>query len=91
MGQQAYDDLRELVLHHQETFVEQLYDLHRLTRRQQHLEANCGQRAAYNAELQSLVSAHMSFRGVRCSVCPMRRCAFASSIESRGHGCSCFK
>ena len=57
MGQQAYDDLRELVLHHQETFVEQLYDLHRLTRRQQHLEANCGQRAAYNAELQSLVSA----------------------------------
>ncbi|BDA48508.1 hypothetical protein COCOBI_12-1880 [Coccomyxa sp. Obi] len=57
MGQQAYDDLRELVLHHQETFVEQLYDLHRLTRRQQHLEANCGQRAAYNAELQSLGSA----------------------------------
>lgn len=44
------------MLHHQETFVEQLYDLHRLVRRQQHLEANCRQREAYNAELHRLVS-----------------------------------
>jgi hypothetical protein len=56
IGQEEYDKLRGVVLHHQETFVEQLYDLHRLVRRQQHLEANCRQRPAYNAELQRLVS-----------------------------------
>ncbi|KAK9917418.1 hypothetical protein WJX75_004172 [Coccomyxa subellipsoidea] len=54
IGQEEYDKLRGVVLHHQETFVEQLYDLHRLVRRQQHLEANCRQRPAYNAELQRL-------------------------------------
>lgn len=57
IGQEAFSALRDAVLEHEETFVEQIYDLHRLIRRQRHLEANCKQPAAYNAELQRLVSA----------------------------------
>ena len=55
IGKQAYAAVRQKILEHMESFVENIYDLHRLTRRQHHLESICDDKEAYAAELQSLM------------------------------------
>ena len=55
IGKQAYAAVRQKILRHMEAFVENIYDLHRLTRRQHHLESICEDKGAYRAELQGLV------------------------------------
>lgn len=56
LGNEAYAAVRERILEHMEVFVENIYDLHRLTRRQHHLESICEDKDAYAAELHRLVS-----------------------------------
>ena len=55
IGKQAYAAVRQKILEHMEAFVENIYDLHRLTRRQHHLESICGDKEAFAAELQGLM------------------------------------
>ena len=56
LGPEVYAAVRDRILEHMETFVENIYDLHRLTRRQHHLEGICEDQEKYAAELQRLVS-----------------------------------
>ena len=56
IGGEAYSAVRDRILEHMETFVENIYDLHRLTRRQHHLESICEDKEKYAAELHRLVS-----------------------------------
>lgn len=56
LGQKAYAATRDRILRHMETFVEDIYDLHRLTRRQHHLEGRrqgevCGRAAAVDCAI----------------------------------------
>ena len=55
LGQKAYTATRDRILKHMEVFVENIYDLHRLTRRQHHLEGICEDRERYAAELHRLM------------------------------------
>ena len=55
LGQEVYAAVRDRILEHMETFVENIYDLHRLTRRQHHLEGICEDQEKYAAELRRLV------------------------------------
>jgi len=56
IGGEAYSAVRDRILEHMEAFVEHIYDLHRLTRRQHHLESICEEKDKYAAELHRLVS-----------------------------------
>ncbi|CAL5223612.1 g6152 [Coccomyxa viridis] len=56
LGQKAYTATRDRILRHMETFVEDIYDLHRLTRRQHHLEGILEDRERYVAELHRLTA-----------------------------------
>ena len=56
LGQKAYTATRDRILRHMETFVEDIYDLHRLTRRQHHLEGICDDKERYAAELHRLTA-----------------------------------
>ena len=56
LGRKAYTATRDRILRHMETFVEDIYDLHRLTRRQHHLEGICEDRERYVAELHRLTA-----------------------------------
>ncbi len=56
LGRKAYSAVRQKILKHMETFVENIYDLHRLTRRQHHLEGICEDKEMYAAELARLVA-----------------------------------
>ena len=56
LGQKAYTATRDRILRHMETFVENIYDLHRLTRRQHHLEGICDDKERYAAELHRLTA-----------------------------------
>lgn len=56
LGRKAYSAVRRRILEHMEVFVENIYDLHRLTRRQHHLEGICEDKETYAAELARLVA-----------------------------------
>ena len=56
LGEKAYTATRDRILKHMEVFVEDIYDLHRLTRRQHHLEGICEDRERYAAELRRLTA-----------------------------------
>ena len=56
LGRKAYLAVRRRILEHMEVFVENIYDLHRLARRQHHLEGICEDQETYAAELARLVA-----------------------------------
>ena len=56
LGRKAYSAVRRRILEHMEVFVENIYDLHRLARRQHHLEGICEDKETYAAELARLVA-----------------------------------
>ena len=56
IGKEAYGDLQQTIIGHQEVFNQQIYELHRLTRQQRHLEAPIKDGAPYQAELARLAA-----------------------------------
>lgn len=50
LGKQKFKELRGAVISHQDTFMQQLWDLHRLSRRQEYLMAVCDEPDKLRAE-----------------------------------------